>query len=297
MGKTGQTFIIERSGMLVATSTSEKPYRNQQRFLATDSTNILTQATANYLTTQFKNLNSIQSSQKLSFLINGQKQFVKIFPFQDGKGIDWLIVISIPESDFMEEINASKRTTILLCFLALFVATLSGIITSAWITKPIKNLGVAARAIADGDFEQTVTTSTVQEVSILATSFNLMSKQLKQSYEQLEDYSHFLEQKVVERTQELEQEIRDRQGIQEILKKSEQRYQLTLESVNEGIWDWQITTDALYFSPQWKAMLGYEDNEIPNLFNSWKKLVHPDDLQLILDYLENYLKSGSNKPY
>lgn len=297
VGKTGQTFIIERNGMLVATSSSEKPYRSRQRFLATDSQNILTKATAKYLTEQFNNLNEIKNSQQLDFLINGKKQFVQVVPFQDGKGIDWLIVIAVPENDFMAQINASRRTTILLCLSALFLATVSGIVTAQWIARPIGRLGKAASAIADGDFEQKVVTSSVEEVSALATSFNLMSQQLKQSYEQLEDYSRSLEQKVAERTQELEQEIRDRQYIQEILRESEQRYQLTLESVNEGIWDWRIKTNTIYFSPQWKAMLGYQDSEIPNLFNSWETLVHPDDLKPVLDSLEKYLKSGINEPY
>lgn len=297
VGKTGQTFIIERSGMLVATSTSEKPYRNKERFLATDSQNPLTNATARYLTERFNNLKEIKTSQQLDFSINGNKQFIQVVPFQDGKGIDWLIIIAVPENDFMEQINASRQTTILLCILALFVATLMAIVTAQWIARPIRRLGKAASAIAGGNFEQKVITSSVQEISALATSFNLMSQQLKQSYEQLEDYSHSLEQKVAERTQELEQEIRDRQYIQEILRENEQRYHLTLESVNEGIWDWRIKNNTIYFSPQWKAMLGYQDNEIINLFSSWETLAHPDDLKPVLDSLENYLKSGSSDPY
>jgi len=297
VGKTGQTFIIERSGMLVATSTSEKPYRNKQRFLATDSQDILTKASAKYLTERFNNLNEIKNSQQLDLLLNGQKKFVEVVPFQDGKGIDWLIVIAVPENDFMEQINASRHTTILLCLLALFLATVLGIVTAQWIALPIGRLGKAASAIASGDFDQKVVNSSVKEVSALATSFNLMSQQLKQSYEQLEDYSHSLEQKVAERTQELEQEIRERKQIQEILRESEQRYHLTLESVNEGIWDWRIKTNALYFSPQWKAMLGYQDSEIPNEYSSWDELVHPDDVQLILDSVVEYLNSGSNEPY
>ncbi|MEG4198324.1 ATP-binding protein [Microcoleus sp. Pol12A5] len=297
VGKTGQTFIIERSGMLVATSTSEKPYRNRQRFPATDSKDILTQATAKYLTERFNNFNYIKNSQPLDFLLNGQKQFVQVLPFQDGKGIDWLIVMAVPEKDFMEQINRSRHTTILLCVLALFLATVLGIVTSEWIARPIRRLGKATSAIAGGDFEQKVTASSVKEISALATSFNLMSQQLKQSYAQLEDYSHSLEQKVAERTQALEQEMGDRQQIQETLRQSEERYQLTLESVNEGIWDWRIQTNTIYFSPQWKAMLGYQDNEIINLFSSWKTLVNPDNLQPILDSLEDYLKSGTNEPY
>ncbi|MEG4231903.1 PAS domain-containing protein [Microcoleus sp. Pol11C3] len=297
VGKTGQTFIIEPTGMLVATSTSEKPYRNQQRFPAIDSKDILTKATAKYLTEQFNNLNYIKSFQQLDFSLNGKKQFVQVVPFQDGKGIDWLIVIAVPENDFMEHINASRNTTILLCLLALFLATVLGIVTSEWIARPIRRLGKATSAIAGGDFEQKVTTSSVQEIRDLATSFNLMSQQLKQSYAQLEDYSNSLEQKVAERTQALEQEMRDRQQIQETLRQSEERYQLTLESVNEGIWDWRIQTNSIYFSPQWKAMLGYQDSEILNLFSSWKILVHPDDLHPVLDSFADFLKNGSNEPY
>ncbi|MEG5034943.1 PAS domain-containing protein [Microcoleus sp. AT3-D2] len=297
VGKSGQTFIVERSGMLVASSTSEQPYRDQQRFQAIDSKDILTKDTAKYLIERFNNLNEIKSSQQLDFLLNGQKQFVQVVPFQDGKGIDWLIVIAIPENDFMEQINRSRHTTILLCLLALFLATVLGILTSEWIARPIRRLGKATSAIAGGDFEQKVTASSVKEISALATAFNLMSQQLKQSYAQLEDYSHSLEQKVAERTQALEQEMRDRQQIQETLRQSEERYQLTLESVNEGIWDWRIQTNTIYFSPQWKAMLGYQDNELINLFSSWEALVHPDNLQQILESLEDYLKSGSNEPY
>ena len=297
VGKTGQTFIVERTGMLVATSTSEKPYRNRQRFPATDSKDILTKATAKYLTERFNNLNEIKTSQQLEFLVNGQKQFVQVVPFQDGKGIDWLIVIAVPENDFMEQINRSRHTTILLCLLALLWATVLGIVTSEWIARPIRRLGKATSAIADGNFEQKVTASSVKEMSALATSFNLMSQQLKQSYAQLEDYSYSLEQKVAERTQALEQEMGDRQQIQETLRQSEERYQLTLESVNEGIWDWQVQTNTIYFSPQWKAMLGYQESEISNEFSSWEELIHSDDLHPILDSLGQYLKRGSNEPY
>jgi len=297
VGKTGQIFIIERDGMLVATSTAERPYRDRQRFPATDSKNILTQTIAKYLTNQFKNLNDIKSFQSLEFLLKGQKQLVEIFPFQDSRGIDWLIVIAVPENDFMEQINANRNTTILLCLLALFLATALGIKTSQWIIRPILRLGEATSAIATGAFEQKIITSSIKEISALSVSFNFMSQQLKQSYKQLEDYSRSLEQKVAERTQKLEQEIRDRQQIQDILQESEERYQLTLESVNDGIWDWRVQPNTMYFSPQWKAMLGYQDSEIPNGPSSWNTLVHPNDLPLVTNSVAAYMKSGSNESY
>ena len=148
VGKNGQIFIVERNGMLVATSTSEKPYRDRQRFQAIDSKDIVTKETGKYLRERFNNFNEIKSSQQVDFLLSGQKQFVQVVPFQDGKGIDWLIVIAVPENDFMEQINRSRHTTILLCLLALFLATVLGIVTSEWIARPIRRLGKATSAIA-----------------------------------------------------------------------------------------------------------------------------------------------------
>ena len=130
VGKIGQTFIIERDGMLVATSTAERPYRGQLRFAATESQNSLTQAAANYLIKRFGNLNEIKSFQSFEFFLHRQKQLVEIFPFQDDRGIDWLIVVAVPENDFLEQINANRQTTIVLCVLALFLATALGIKTA-----------------------------------------------------------------------------------------------------------------------------------------------------------------------
>lgn len=71
-----------------------------------------------------------------------------------------------------------------------------------------------------------------------------------------------------------------------------ERLELVLQATNEGHWDWDLTTDEVYFSPRWKEMLGYHDDEIPNALEEWKRRVHPDDLaaaELSLRlYLEGY---------
>ncbi len=74
------------------------------------------------------------------------------------------------------------------------------------------------------------------------------------------------------------QDITDRKYAEAALRASDQRWQFALESAGDGIWDWNAQTNAVFFSQQWKAMLGYADDEIENKFESWENLVHPDDI-------------------
>lgn len=73
------------------------------------------------------------------------------------------------------------------------------------------------------------------------------------------------------------------------LKESQERYALAVEGVKDGIWDWNLITDEIYFSRLYKANLGYEDHEFPNDLDEWKKLIHPDDtvrvIKAIMDYI------------
>jgi two-component system, sensor histidine kinase ChiS len=86
----------------------------------------------------------------------------------------------------MEQINANTRTTIALCSLALLGATLIGLLTAQWIVKPILQLNIAAKKIAQGDWEQKVNLKREDELGQLAKSFNSMAKQLKESFTILE---------------------------------------------------------------------------------------------------------------
>jgi PAS domain S-box-containing protein len=58
----------------------------------------------------------------------------------------------------------------------------------------------------------------------------------------------------------------------------EHRWRAALEGTNEGIWDWNTITDKVYYSPRWKAMLGYLPEEIGDSLEEWSSRVHPDDL-------------------
>jgi PAS domain S-box-containing protein len=74
----------------------------------------------------------------------------------------------------------------------------------------------------------------------------------------------------------------------------ENRFNLALVSTKDGLWDWDLYTDEVFLSSRWKAMLGYEDSEIEDSLNSWKKLVHPDDIENAWKDIEKHLNKESS---
>ncbi|MBW4623449.1 MAG: HAMP domain-containing protein [Cyanosarcina radialis HA8281-LM2] len=221
-----KVFIIERDGLLIASSNPEKPYKlvndKAERLNYLNSQDPLIRATAAHLNQNFGNLKQIQKRQQIEFKFKTsgewvQRQFVEITPWRDKYGLDWLVVVVVPESDFMGKIHANTRTTILLCMTALAIAVLIGILTARWVTNPIVRLNNAAKEIAAGNLEQKVELQRGDELGELGESFNTMSDRLQASFNemrslntalsesqaQLAQYNLTLEEQVERRTQEL----------------------------------------------------------------------------------------------
>jgi diguanylate cyclase (GGDEF)-like protein/PAS domain S-box-containing protein len=74
-------------------------------------------------------------------------------------------------------------------------------------------------------------------------------------------------------------EIAERKRIEENLRDSEERYALAVRGANDGIWDWDFKTESIYFSPRWKSILGYVEEEINDSPDEWFTRVHPEDLE------------------
>ncbi len=208
IGKSGQIFVMERSGLLVANSTPEQPFvidegNRAQTIAAVESEAPLVRKTASYIEQYFGSLDNIEGDRQLEFILDGELYFLQVSSWQDEFGLDLLIVVVVPESDFMEQINANTRSTILLCLLALLVATGLGILTSRWIALPISHLSQAAERISQGDLDQQVRIEGIKELKVLADAFNRMAVQLKTSFTALERTNAELEQRVEERTAEL----------------------------------------------------------------------------------------------
>lgn len=77
------------------------------------------------------------------------------------------------------------------------------------------------------------------------------------------------------------------------LQESEERYALALAGANDGLWDWDLRTDRMYYSARWKAMLGLtEDEPILNTPEEWFGRVHPNDLKALKESIDRHLEDG-----
>lgn len=302
IGKTGKTFVIERSGLLVASSTDEKPFRlasdrkTQERLNVLDSQDSLTHATAQYLLNKFGDFQKIQKRQQLAFDFQGQHQLVQVQPFKDEHGLDWLIVIVIPEADFMGQINENTRSTLLLCLAAATLATILGIYTSRWITKPILQLSQASQAIADGNLEQKVIMNRHDELGILAQSFNQMAAQLQSSFVALEKTNEALETRVEERTAELKYQQKETERLLlSILPESiAQRLKRNPETIADSFAEVTVLfADLVNFTAHSHQISATETVSLLNqIFSAFDQLAEEFQLEKIKTIGDGYMIAG-----
>ncbi len=89
-------------------------------------------------------------------------------------------------------------------------------------------------------------------------------------------YSRRLEEQVEVRTRDL--------------RTSEQRYALAADGANDGIWDWNLATDEVYYAPRWKHMIGVDDRQIDSGPESWLGRVHPDDVERVREKIGAHIE-------
>jgi PAS domain S-box-containing protein len=266
IGRSGQTFIIDRDGILVATSTAEESFLEieggQQRFPAQQSSDHLTKATADFLAQKFVDLNQIQSAQQLDFEIDHSTVLLEVTPLSDGRGIDWLIVVAIPEVDFTEQIRNNARNTFFICLIALAIAIVVAFFISKWITRTILRLSRAAEAIALGDWENSISEyGTSIEATMLAKSFNQMAGQLQASFVALE---------------------RSRSSLKEAQ---------TLAHI--GSWEYELSSQYMTWSDELFKICGLKPRYNQINYTQYLGVVHPDDRAAVVRAIEKSIAQGN----
>ena len=85
-------------------------------------------------------------------------------------------------------------------------------------------------------------------------------------------------------------EIKLRQEVEDALRESEERYALAVRGANDGIWDWDLRTSQIHYSSRWKAMLGFQDDEVGGTIGEWFNRVHVEDAERLQLDIDSHLK-------
>jgi class 3 adenylate cyclase/methyl-accepting chemotaxis protein len=225
--KEKRVFVIERSGLIVGTSISERTFSfvngKPQRLNILNSSDPLSRSTSRYLVQELGSFDSIKESRQFEPVLEGEKQFIRVQTWRDRYGLDWLIVIVVPESTFMEQIRDRTDLMIGLSFAGLGLAILIGMITARSITAPLLKLSGASQAIANGDLDSRVLVNGTSEIQVLSKSFNRMAEMLTESFYRLEKANTELESRVRERTSELANSQLSLQRSNFVLQRREQQ--------------------------------------------------------------------------
>ncbi len=194
IGTTGRAFILERNGLLVAGSQNETFVVNHdvpslsRRIHGLDSGDPAVREAVRALTEHFGGIHRIVGMHHLDFHVQGKKHFLQVTTLEDPWGIDWVIVVLVPEADFMARIDADKSAIWALMFLLLGLALMAAAFLARGIVHPVSALDKAASNLAAGsEPEEIQETSRFIEVDGLTRSFNRMARRLSRAIADLQN--------------------------------------------------------------------------------------------------------------
>ena len=214
--------------------------------------------------------------------------------------LPWRLIVRLGAAshiNYLEKLYIKNLAVMLLiALLGLWVAFL----ISRLLTDPLLKLAKVTQSlpqkILNQEPEQSLPHTDVMELALLTHNFESMTQSLKNQFKVIQNSKATLETRVIQRTKELSRlneylgkEIIQRQKVEESLRESERRYELAVSGTNDGIWDWDLRDDKVYYSPAWMQILGYKHQPLPHILSTWSDRVHPDDLESALQAVQNHL--------
>jgi diguanylate cyclase (GGDEF)-like protein len=190
VGQTGQAFIFDHQGWLVASSHLDRPFwlkgDQTERMLLSEAPSPVLQAAAGAIQSQSVALTEETTEQTLDFTLDREHYFLQITAFHDDYGLNWWIGVVMPDDDFLGPLYAHRQTILGVSIAALLLSLALGLYTSQWIARPMRRLRIAARRLAAGNFRQYLPKSGIQELDDVTASFEGMANQLQSSFQALQ---------------------------------------------------------------------------------------------------------------
>jgi two-component system chemotaxis sensor kinase CheA len=203
------TYIIDRNGMLIASSTNQKLYidinsTDKKRLNAENAENSVISKSFNELKTQLKSFADIPYDNAYNISIDGVNYIVKISNYKDNHGLDWLIVTAVDKMDFMGDVYSLINKIAVLSIIVLFLVLATAFYIAGKIASPVEILSLKAKDVADGNFGESLHIKSISnEIDALIAAFNSMSAQLKHYFTGLNELNEELEHKVEDRTKQV----------------------------------------------------------------------------------------------
>jgi len=218
------------------------------------------------IATTLKNSNIKEIRTSASSILNGKTNIISsnhnndlvhhIFKPISSSG--YILQLTIPDSVLSAPMWNLINALLIIFFLSsIFAFTLTYLISKK-MTTPLLKFTTAVKDTNKGELKNIHIPSTTSEFINLFSVFNKM--------------------------------INTIQNRDKLLSQSEERFSLAMKGANDGLWDQNMQTNEVYYSPRWKQMLGYEDHELENKLSTWKKLVRPDDLQRAKKNIKDYIE-------
>jgi PAS domain S-box-containing protein len=110
-------------------------------------------------------------------------------------------------------------------------------------------------------------------------------------------WGFFSNRKVRERTVQIEDQQKELEKQRDLIMEQNKSLEYILDDIMGGFWDWDIENNTEYLSPGFKAMFGYEDHELPNVPESWQKIIFQEDLPGVLDVFDLHCQSKGQIPF
>ncbi|MEO0987710.1 MAG: cache domain-containing protein [Cyanobacteria bacterium J06639_14] len=208
VGQTGEVFIMEQTGMLVASSIGEtittspqSPTDNQDadditRVSAFDSPEIVVSDTANHLLEEYGDLSLIRNNIRITHSVDDQRTFIAARPLRDHTlGLDWLIVVAIPTRDFTGPLRTQTLITLIFASVVLAMAVGLGWLVARWIASPLMQLHAAAVNVKSQSFNPAAVDHLAQrddEIGQFAGVFSEMAEIISEREESLEEQLKYL---------------------------------------------------------------------------------------------------------